>query len=346
MEDALRDTRASVLIVDDDAASIRVLARIIEPFADAHFAKEGFTALRMLKEADFDLVLLDGQMPRMSGFEVCRHIKQDQALEDIPVIFVTAMGDPDFEEIGLEIGAADFITKPIAPKIVAARVKTHLRLKLAMDALRKAATIDPLTGIANRRTLMAHLLGEWRLAQRNGESLSMLMIDIDHFKRYNDTHGHLAGDDCLRRIAEEMRQRVIRPGDLVARYGGEEFAVILPRTDRIGAQMVARELLESVRRLDMATGASGLPEHLSLSIGVCTFKRNHDPLSGREPATGRDPMAAARPEQLVAGADRALYAAKDQGRGCIVARPFDPNEAPDAEPAAPGAAGSSDSVSS
>ena len=261
-------TRPTLLVVDDDPINIQALYRV---FADDHqvlMATTGAQALEMCLARQPDLVLLDVMMPDMDGYEVCRRLKEDPATRDIPVIFVTAHNDSAAEAQGLDLGAADFISKPIHPKIVRARVRTQLTVKAHVDLLRHLAFVDGLTGIHNRRHFDSQLAVEWSRASRAGRPLSVLMCDVDFFKRYNDHYGHQAGDDCLRRVATSMRAALKRPADLIARYGGEEFACILPDTDLAGALHLAEELSAAVQGACIEHAASITAEIITLSIGV------------------------------------------------------------------------------
>ena len=183
----------SLLIVDDDISAIRVLSKTLHGLGQIRFATGGAQALKMVQEIRPDLILLDAEMPGVSGFEVCEIMKEDPLLKDIPVIFITSHTETRIEEAGLALGAVDFIGKPIQPSIVTARVKTHLRLKMAIDQLNLLAQTDGLTGLANRRFLDQNIEREWLRVRRTHAAFSLLLLDIDFFKRYNDTYGHLKG---------------------------------------------------------------------------------------------------------------------------------------------------------
>ncbi len=316
MPDTLTTEMPAVLIVDDDPVTVRLLARTVADFASTRFAMDGETALEMIAEEAPDLVLLDAQMPGMSGFEVCRRIKSDERFSNLPVVFVTGLDSAEVEEQGLEIGAADFIAKPIRPAIVAARVRTQLRLKIAMDRLNDLASRDALTGVANRRVFEETLARQWRAAQRGGEPLSLLMIDIDHFKRYNDSYGHVAGDRCLNQVVDALSVCVNRPNDLLARYGGEEFVAILPATDEIGAVQVAERLVHAVDALAIVHAGAARDGHVTISVGVSCYRPPTSGRSGRH-AGASEGGADVHWECLVTSADQALYRAKDGGRGRV-----------------------------
>jgi len=304
-----------ILLVDDDPAVIQALARILAGTGTLRFATSGEDALRLAREHTPDIMLLDAEMPGMSGFEVCRALKVDSALQHIPVIFVTAHSGAEFEISGFEAGAADFIAKPISAPLLVARVRTQLRLKALTDELRSLASIDGLTGLANRRAFDEALCREWRRSQRAGHAISLLMVDVDHFKRFNDHYGHPAGDACLRRVAETLRSAGRRPGDIAARYGGEEFALLLPETPRQGAERVATAVLDAIGSLAIPHAASQSAECVSLSIGIATCDVKS---AGRAASSLAPPSVGARGtgamNALVESADRALYQAKQGGR--------------------------------
>jgi diguanylate cyclase (GGDEF)-like protein len=293
--------RPRLLVVDDQPINIQALYQAFSTDHQVFMATGGEQALAMCAAKRPDLVLLDVVMPGMDGHEVCRRLKADPATRDLPVIFVTAHNDEAAETLGLELGAVDFISKPINPKIVRARVRTHLTLKAQSDLLRQWVYIDGLTGVYNRRHFDERLASEWGRAQRSHSPLSVVLLDVDFFKRYNDHYGHQAGDDCLRRIAVALQQGLRRPADLVARYGGEEFVCVLPETDLDGAMAVAQELERRVRQLDMAHARSDVASVVSVSLGVAS----------------QGGQASGDAGALLAQADTQLYKAKSTGRGRV-----------------------------
>ena len=306
---------ASLLIVDDDITVVQVLAKALAGIGSIRYALSGADALRLLEQEPPDVVLLDAHMPGMSGFDVLGAMRSHPQWEDIPAIFIASDSSQGMEEEGLAQGAADFIGKPFHPAIVAARVRTQLRLKRALDRLRQLSSIDALTGIANRRTLDETLLRECKRSQRSRTAIAVLMLDVDHFKRFNDTYGHGAGDDVLVQIARALERSSNRPADLVARYGGEEFTMVLPDTDGDGAMAVASTLMANVAQLKIPHSASATG-FLTVSIGIGCFDKASDhwhqaPSDLREPSTTSTLVCA---KALLATADQALYAAKQAGR--------------------------------
>lgn len=287
-----------LLVVDDQPANIQAVYQTFSADHQVLMATGGEQALKVAAAKQPDLILLDVVMPGMDGHEVCRRLKADPATRDIPVIFVTAHSDEDAETQGLALGAVDFISKPINPPIVRARVKTHLTLKAQADLLRQWVYVDGLTGVRNRRSFDEQLASEWGRATREGSALSVVMLDVDYFKRYNDHYGHQAGDACLRSVATCLRQAVKRPGDLVTRYGGEEFACLLPNTPLEGAMTLARELGAGVEALGLPHAASSVSPVVTVSLGVGTLQGD----------------AAGSAEALLRAADAELYRAKASGR--------------------------------
>ena len=290
----LTGRRPRLLIVDDQPANIQALHRVFAADCQVLMATAGAQALKLCRERQPDLVLLDVRMPGMDGHELCAELKDDPLLRSIAVIFVTSQDQPEDETRALDAGAADFITKPFNPTVVRARVRTQLTLKAQADLLRELAFIDGLTGVHNRRHFDERFLAESRRAQRTRAPLAVVLADVDHFKRYNDALGHLAGDECLRRVAVALRSSLRRPTDLLARYGGEEFVCLLPDTDLAGAIGVAQLMEDTVRAL--ALPHPEVQGCVTISVGV---------------------SAGSHEQGLVQAADKALYLAKAAGRGRV-----------------------------
>ncbi|MEO5345632.1 MAG: diguanylate cyclase [Magnetococcus sp. YQC-9] len=290
--------QSTVLVVDDEPANIEVLAKVLQPDHRVLFTTDPAKAMNLAEQKGPDLILLDVIMPNMDGYEVCRRLKSRGATRDIPVIFVTAMGEEQFEAIGFEAGGVDYVTKPIKPFLLRARVKTHIALKRQNDLLRRLASLDGLTGIPNRRSLDDFLRQEWHRGLRHETRLSAMLIDVDYFKKFNDSQGHQAGDACLRQIAGALTRVLERKTDLVARYGGEEFACILPETPLQGAIHTAEKIQQAVAALAIPHPKSDVAEIVTLSLGVIsvTPRRGHEP------------------EEVLAAADQLLYMAKLSGR--------------------------------
>jgi len=234
---------------------------------------------------------------------LCRILKEDPKTEGIVVIFVTARDATSDEEHGLKLGAVDYISKPISPAIVHARVDTHMNLKRKTDMLERFALLDGLTGIHNRRYFDEQLEKEISRNIREDRPLSVIMMDIDHFKEFNDHYGHGAGDQCLKKVAHALTDTLSRPGDTLCRYGGEEFVALLPGNDGGGAGVVAERLREAVEALSIAHEYSSVSDVVTLSLGIAFA----------EPAGEHKGTA----ESLIKRADEALYAAKRAGRNRV-----------------------------
>jgi diguanylate cyclase (GGDEF)-like protein len=288
--------RQTILIVDDEPFSLKMLHQAFSGHYRVLFATSGEDALRIVAREVPDLIILDVMMPGMTGYDLLRHLKKDERLDATPVVFLTANDQWADEKIGLEMGAADYWAKPVNFDIARIRARNHLELKRHRDTLARLVLTDGLCGILNRRGFDQAIEREWRRAVRAGTVLSLLLADIDHFKAYNDTFGHPAGDACLRQVAALIGGELKRPGDAVARYGGEEFACILPMTEPAGAHFIADRLRTAVAA--MPIGAS----HITVSIGLASLV----------------PDQSSAIADLVALADKALYTAKRDGRNRVV----------------------------
>lgn len=287
-----------ILVVDDAMENIQILHAALQDEHEVLFAMDGPRALEIARKQRPDLILLDAVMPGMDGYAVCRELFGSPETADIPVIFVTALKSPEDETRALGAGAADFISKPVNAAVVRARVRTQLTVKRQRDALRALILLDPLTGVANRRAFDERVEMEWRRCGRAQLAVSLLMVDIDHFKLYNDHYGHPAGDATLVQVARAMRNAAGRSQDLVARYGGEEFAILLPQLEEQGATGVARRLMHELEMLDIPHAASPTSQRLTVSIGIAAMV----------------PGEHSQPGDLVQVADALLYQAKADGR--------------------------------
>lgn len=294
-------TRPVILIVDDEISNIEIMSAVLEADYEICFARSGEQAIAIAHDVDPDLILLDIVMPGLDGYEVCQRLKQDPVLTDVPIIFTSGLGATEDEVRGLSVGAIDYVTKPIQPISLRTRVNNHVELKQMRDRLADMAMTDPMTGLGNRRLLEKILKSEIRRLSRHGEWLSFVMLDIDFFKSFNDTYGHLEGDRCIRMVATALRKSIQRDGDVVARYGGEEFACILPGTDHYGALLVAEEMRRQVEQSGIPNRGSGVSPVVTVSVGVAT--------SRCEPEQSM--------ELWISNADRMLYRSKQSGRNQI-----------------------------
>lgn len=297
--------RASILVVDDDVTNIMMLAQLLQTEYEVIFATGGEQALELAASALPDLILLDVIMPGLDGYAVCTHLKADPLTTHIPVIFLTGLEEDDTESRCLEIGAVDYVTKPFNAAVVRSRVRNHVELKQMRDTLLALAATDGLTGLANRRRFDEALQTECKRLSRMRAALSLIMIDVDYFKLYNDTYGHVAGDTCLRALADVLRSSMGRAPDLAARYGGEEFACILPETTLAGAVAVAERIQAGVALLHIEHRGSPTSPIVTLSCGVVCVNA----------------VPAFVPTEIVAAADAALYEAKAGGRNRIGLQP-------------------------
>lgn len=304
----MADPKPRVLIVDDERSNINILGNLLVAEFEVVVATDGESALaRACANALPDLVLLDVMMPGMDGYEVCRRLKADPTTRDIPVIFISAMGEEDDEALGLRIGAVDYVTKPFSPAILKMRIRTHVELKRLRDHWQRLSTIDGLTQIANRRAFDDALKSAWRCAIRQQQPLALIIADVDHFKAYNDHHGHAMGDQCLQTVARVLAGQVKRACDLVARFGGEEFVCLMPGVDLEGAELVARRMWTAIREQAIPHEHPSVADTVTISIGVAVVQ----------------PAPALSPEVLLVEADRRLYEAKRAGRNRLCAGTVD-----------------------
>jgi diguanylate cyclase (GGDEF)-like protein len=287
-----------ILVVDDSPTNLAIMNVVLRDIYEVITANNGADALSLAASEEPDLIILDIMMPGMDGYEICDRLKANPYTRDIPVMFVTAMDQERQEAKGLALGAVDYIAKPVSPPIVLARVRNQLELKRQRDFLRRLSAVDGLTGIANRRAFEEDFDREWRRAMRLKNSICVFLTDIDNFKAYNDAYGYLAGDDCLRVLAQAMSKSMMRPGDLLARYAGEEFVGLMPDTDASGAAIVGERLLSAVRALSLPHAHSATAPIVTVSIGGAVCRPG--PCSDRA--------------GLFKLAGDALYAAKKGGR--------------------------------
>lgn len=298
-----KKTQATILVVDDDPINVQMLAEGLRHQYQVIVANCGKKALEICLNQSPDLVLLDINLPDMNGYQVCKALKNNALTKQIPIIFITGYDSEESELKGLEMGAADYFSKPFKMPLVMARVAIQVDLKRKTDLLESLVDIDGLTGIPNRRRFDHNLDEEWRRAARRKTNLSLCFIDVDYFKPFNDHYGHAAGDDCLKRVAHELDKNVKRAGDSVARYGGEEFIVLLPAISPLEAKIFAESLRVSVQNLAIKHERSKCAKSVTISIGVATSQ----------------PSKTQSKEDLVRVADEQVYIAKSLGRNCVSA---------------------------
>jgi two-component system chemotaxis family response regulator WspR len=313
-----------VLLVDDQAIVAEAVRRALasEREIDFHYCAHPDQAVRTAEEVRPTVILQDLVMPGTDGLTLVRAYRANEATRDVPIIVLSTKEEPAIKSAAFASGANDYLVKlPDSIELIA-RVKYHSRSYLNMlqrdEAyralrrsqqellranleLRRLTQSDGLTGLSNRRYLDEFLSVEWKRAQREGTEVSLLMIDVDYFKPYNDTYGHVAGDNVLRSVATTIRREIRQPRDLVARFGGEEFAVVLPGTGSAGARLLAEKMRRDVAALGLPHVGSAVSEHLTISIGVATLT----------------PVPGLAETALIEEADAALYRAKRDGRNRV-----------------------------
>lgn len=293
--------KQSILIVDDEKNNRALLSQLLKNEYRIILAKNGEQAIERVHEHSPDLILLDVLMPVLDGYETIKRLKNDDAMRNIPVIFISGLDSILDESKGLCLGALDYITKPFHPDIVQARVRNHLSTVRVCQLLEKMALLDGLTEIPNRRSYDLNVEKEWCRCMRTGKDISLIMIDIDYFKRYNDHYGHGAGDHVLQGVAQALQMVLQRPGDIVYRYGGEEFVVLLPETDAAGGQRIAQKMRKAIYQLSIDHSISEASDVITISLGGRTEKPNGEN----------------SPESLLKAADVMLYRAKDGGKNQV-----------------------------
>ncbi|ESA38993.1 response regulator receiver modulated diguanylate cyclase [Leptolyngbya sp. Heron Island J] len=314
-----------ILIVDDDAVSNLMLSEVLHKDGyKTSVVEDGQAALIACQKELPDIILMDAVMPVMNGFNCCRSLHILYGENCPPILMITGLNDTDSVEHAYKVGAVDYVTKPFHWAVLLGRVRqaisSHLahqklkqalakerlllkELKIANQQLHSLATIDGLTSITNRRVFNERLEDEWKRLCREQSQLGLILIDIDYFKAYNDTYGHLNGDKCLCQVAKIINDCARRPADLAARYGGEEFALILPNTELEGVIHVGKLIQEQLRNLAIPHVSSKVKSIVTVSIGAVAIV----------------PAFSKSPQTLINCADQALYHAKNNGRDCVIA---------------------------
>jgi len=291
--------KPTILVVDDMTTTLLLLHDLLKDTYEVKIAKSGTKALEILESPnDIDLILLDIEMPDINGYDVCKRIKNNETIKNIPIIFITGRTSQEDEEYGLNLGAIDYITKPFNKAIVKLRIKNYLNLKIKNDMLEKLSMYDGLTNIRNRRFFDETFEKTFNEIKRDKKSLAVLMIDIDFFKPYNDNYGHGQGDETLRKVAKALEKTIKRASDFVARYGGEEFVILLKDINKNGVEAVANNLLNAVRELKITHEFSKIEKYVTVSIGASFYNSNSDITK----------------LELLLKADETLYNVKNSGR--------------------------------
>ncbi len=296
----------TLLIIDDNAQIIHLLTSLVEGQASVHFAKGGHEGIQLAKTLRPDVVLLDLDMPHgpgMSGLEVCKQLKSDLLTRDCAVLMVTGHGSDATELAAMHAGAVDVIDKPLHGPIVQMRVQTQLMLQRQTAELRKLAQLDGLSGLFNRRYFDTQWDVECRRHRRQNQPLGLALVDIDHFKLFNDTYDHLRGDDALNRVGQSLQSTARRPGEVVARFGGDEFAIIIPYASAENLVSLGDRICDSVEGMALPHSGSDTAPVVTVSVGlVSAIPANDD--SG---------------QRMLDLAEQALQRAKSQGRNRAVA---------------------------
>lgn len=315
------EMRSRVMLVDDQAIVAEALRRMLadETDIDYHYCSDPTQAISEAIAFKPTVILQDLVMPDIDGLMLLKFFRANPQVSSVPIVVLSTKEDPKTKSEAFEFGATDYLVKFPDRIEVIARIRAHSRSFMAQQQrdeayralrelqkelesknseLERLSSLDGLTGISNRRIFDEFIKREWLRAARDGRSISLIMIDIDHFKKFNDGYGHQGGDDCLRRVARALADTVKRPSDLVARYGGEEFGVVMPDTDREGAGKIAEALRVAIDNMNITHEFSTTTDHVTISLGVATMP----------------PNGVTAPEELITKADEALYLAKESGR--------------------------------
>lgn len=295
-----------ILIVEDSATLRASMNRMVSDLGHTPlFAQSGVEALQVIGSAEFDLVIMDVEMPGLDGFETTSLMREALGERWVPIIYSTSHDSDDKVLAGIEAGGDDYLVKPISKNLLNAKLMSmqrisemHKQMTRLNEELAALSQFDGLTRLLNRRAFVEKAEQCLHDVRRFSKNCAMLMMDVDYFKPYNDNYGHLQGDECLKQIAQVLRESVNRHSDLVGRYGGEEFVVLLPDTDLAGANMVAERIISNVDARQIPHQYSSVADHITLSIGI--------------DLVGPDNRCSL--EALFAAADKHLYQAKENGR--------------------------------
>lgn len=299
-----------ILIVEDSSVLRRSMKQLIEKIGHSTlFANSGEEALQMVGVSDFDLVIMDVEMPGLDGFETTSLMREALDGRWIPIVFVTSNTSDESVVAGIEAGADDYLIKPLSKGLLEAKLKAMHRIaemQRQLSRLNSELAIlsqrDGLTQLFNRHTFIDRATQSLVESWRHTKPCALLMLDVDFFKQYNDSYGHVRGDDCLQQVAQAIESTTKRESDIVGRYGGEEFVVMLLQTDRDGAILVAEKILRAVEDLNIAHESSAVSDSVTISIGINVMESCTQPTLDR----------------LILAADKNLYRAKSQGRNCLV----------------------------
>ena len=294
----MSEKKGTVLIIDDSKANILTLTHILVEDYTVLAAKNGYIGLQVAREQLPDVILLDIIMPEMDGFAVLKDLKHETSTHKIPVIFISGLSSSEDEEKGLNFGASDYIGKPFNPAIVKLRVSNQVRMLRQLQKIEEISMTDSLTGLPNRMGVELHFRNMWEKCRAENQVLSVFMMDIDNFKHFNDTYGHLKGDEVLKHVAEVLRQSFQRQTDFVGRFGGEEFIAILPNVSEEHSMKLADLIRENLQKFTRRQDDRDLSDNVTLSIGVFN----------------QIPTTDSTIDEYVDKADKALYQAKRTGK--------------------------------
>jgi diguanylate cyclase (GGDEF)-like protein len=295
----------NILVIDDSRVMRDIISRMLLASKHQVLVADGYVqALKYLSNNTIDLILMDIEMPVINGYELTAMIR-DKFDKWVPIIFLSSNDSEEALVKGIDAGGDDYLTKPVNQVILNAKVRAMGRIVCMQSKLdelnvklERLSNIDPLTNVFNRRALEQKLKEFWQIQQRNNSELSVLMIDIDYFKNFNDHYGHPEGDICLKRVALILKQQINRSTDFVARYGGEEFVILLPFTNQKNAQCKAQSILEAINLEAIKHEYSSVASHVTVSIGIASTEK----------------QKTSDYKELIKSADMALYTSKNKGR--------------------------------
>jgi len=297
-----RVDKATVLLVDDDSITRELIAHQLSHCFEVDQAYTGREAIEYCKIYKPDIILLDVEMPGICGLETCRQIRSNLTTHSVPIVFITAHTGIKAENACWDAGGSDFVTKPLNTQTLIRRLQSHLSSKFSNEMLEDLAFRDGLTGVYNKRYFNEIIPALLSFSQRTHSEMALIMIDIDNFKRYNDKHGHLAGDRCLQEVSKVVTGCLKRPNDIVARFGGEEFVCIMPNINKTSALAMCQHILNEVEKLEFGLNHT-LREKVTVSIGLA-LNHQFDQYPGSD--------------ELLNTADANLYQAKAMGKNCVV----------------------------
>lgn len=303
----MAERRATILIVDDERINIQILDNALSNEYNILAAMSGEQAIAVAVESLPCLILLDIILPDISGYNVCKALKNNKLTKHIPIIFVTAQSLPEDELKGLELGAIDYFRKPFLVPLIKVRVRNQIELVQKTEALERLAWIDGLTGISNRRAFDKRYSEACKYGIRNKRRICLIILDIDFFKQYNDHYGHAQGDVVLQQVARAIDLVASRPLDFVARYGGEEFVILLTDASEKEGALLAEKVREKIEQLAIPHIKSKIHRALTISVGVTSSSNG---------GCSFDTKA------LLEAADACLYEAKAMGRNTVVSNDF------------------------